>query len=324
MKNKLLFLILTVIAISCSKDELYSYTNEELANDEFYPYLEMFRKEAKKRGYNFDNYNIDFYLADIDKNDAVGLSYGDSRIVIDRDVWNGRNPEFKEFLIFHELGHSALNRKHKNDKTDAGECLSIMEGSDDGNYQFTCSSNIYSSLWREYYLDELFNSNTSLPNWYLDSQDYDIEDLNKDIINSRSDVAFHIDSIDLDTISNFVLEIKFNTTNSSTNTIADFMSLISLNGYTFNASQYADNKRITIFRVMPETTQHIYENGEYDFNENVKITIKKNQNLLSFFIDEQFLHAMDIDAFQDTDIITSVDSETNREIVMDIEIFQYD
>ena len=316
MKKKILFFILTAITISCSKDELFPYTNEELANDEFYPYLELFAEEAKKRGHDFDNYTIDFYLADIEG--AAGL--GGRKIIIDREHWNNGDPEFKEFLVFHELGHAALGRNHKNAKTDSGECLSIMRANKNG---FECYRNMYSSKWREYYLDELFESNTPLPNWHLDSQDYDIGDLNKDPIISKSNAAFHIDSIDLDTISNFVLEVKFNKTHSGNNAVEDFISLIKFNGYYFNASQYADNEAIGIFRSRGNRTERMYENSEYSFNENIKFTIKKKQNLFIFFVDEQFLHVMEIDAFEDTGITSSISSHINREILMDIEMFQY-
>ncbi|GHA22982.1 hypothetical protein GCM10007103_00050 [Salinimicrobium marinum] len=311
-----MFYILTAITISCSKDELFPYTNEELANDEFYPYLELFSEEAKKRGYDFDNYTIDFYLADIEG--AAGL--GGRKIIIDREHWNNGDPEFKEFLVFHELGHAALGRNHKNAKTASGECLSIMGANKNG---FECYRNQYSSLWREYYLDELFESNTPIPNWYLDIQDYAIEDLDKNSIFSKRNVSFHIDSIDLDTISNLVLEVKFNTTHSGTDTVEDFISSIEFNGYNFQAFQYGDNKNIEISRSRGNRTERMYENGQYSFNENIKFTIQKNKNLFSFFVDEQFLHAMEINAFEDTDIITYIGSETNSEIVMDLEIFQY-
>jgi len=123
----------------CSKE----YDNEELANSEFETYLNFFLYEASIRGYDFSNHKVNFYFADIVMQDAGGLCYGDSRIVIDRTDWENRKEPSKEWLIFHELGHCILGRGHRNEKSPSGECLSFMKGQENG---FECSENLYSIL----------------------------------------------------------------------------------------------------------------------------------------------------------------------------------
>lgn len=315
MKKKLWFLILTVIVGGCSKDELNPYTNEDLANDEFYPYLELFLEEANKRGYDFGTHYLNFYFADIDY--AVGLSQGRNKILIDRKYWNTATPERKEWLIFHELGHSILNRKHRNERSDSGECFSFMKGSEN---DFECSMNLYSSLWRNYFLDELFDETTPLPEWYENYQNYEKSYSNtKDIIIESNISIFHT-QIDLDTISNFVLEIQFNRLQSNTDSSIGFTSSIQFNGYYFNGYQGTPLKFLKINR----DTNNMFENLNYNFEDNVKLTIRKNENLFQFFIDEQFLHAMEIVSFDNTNLTIVVNNEVYQDLEYDLLMFEFD
>ena len=84
--KRILFLI--IIFISCNQGE---YENSELNNSEFEPYFASFLEEGILRGYDFTNNNINFYFADIDCKDAVGLCYQNKRIVIDREYWYSTN-----------------------------------------------------------------------------------------------------------------------------------------------------------------------------------------------------------------------------------------
>lgn len=86
---------------------------------------------------------------------TVGLCYswGSKReIVIKRSFWNSVSESYRKSLIFHELGHCALNRSHKDD-TYMGKQLSIMN-------TYTVSGN-YFSLYKNALLNELHTQNTT-------------------------------------------------------------------------------------------------------------------------------------------------------------------
>lgn len=70
-----------------------------------------------------------------------------------------------------------------------------MKGVEDG---FNCSENFNSSLWREYYLDELFEVDSSLPEWYVNNKEYIIHFKNKTDILPKKE--FFETSMNLDTI----------------------------------------------------------------------------------------------------------------------------
>lgn len=159
LKYNLLFIPI-FLSISC-KD-----TNEYRVNDEFAPYVQKFIDEAALRGktYDFEKTGLIIEFANLD-NDVAGLCHYEDpiRIQIDKDYWNalqGTEGEelMKEDLIFHEMGHGILGRKHINDILENGDWKSIMCGGDkvdDRPWNIN-----YRGFRRTYYLDELFNQST--------------------------------------------------------------------------------------------------------------------------------------------------------------------
>ena len=74
-----------------------------------------------------------------------------------------------EALVFHELGHCVLGRLHLNDQLPNGDPKSMMVEDNVGIYA-PCLYPIEgepcdNSFKRSYYLDELFNENTAVPDW---------------------------------------------------------------------------------------------------------------------------------------------------------------
>jgi len=65
--------------------------------------------------------------------------------------WETASFAEKEYVVFHELGHCALNRRHLDTKNADGTCLSMMQS---GNG--SCKMN-YNAQNRSKYLDELFS-----------------------------------------------------------------------------------------------------------------------------------------------------------------------
>lgn len=85
-------------------------------------------------------------------------------VTIDHFYWKISNPKKREQLVFHELAHCLLERKHVNDTLRFGECKSWMRETDSD-----CLTNLDNNVWRTYYLDELFaRQPIHLPSWYRD------------------------------------------------------------------------------------------------------------------------------------------------------------
>lgn len=108
-------------------------------------------------------------MADIDKKWAgVCYSYGDgTRLVqLSSTYWPQMGDKAKEETVFHELGHCALNRGHRNDLNAMGQENSIM-------YYVVFGDNWYYSFFRDTYIQELFSGNTSndLTNGLVEDED---------------------------------------------------------------------------------------------------------------------------------------------------------
>lgn len=99
------------------------------------------------------------------KKDAIGVcikhNTGNKEIKIDKEYWFLISNEAKEQLIFHELGHCALNRPHQE------EILSVLLDDEIYNYpqSIMYPSNfggVLYGLLRDYYIKELINPEESL------------------------------------------------------------------------------------------------------------------------------------------------------------------
>lgn len=161
------------IVISCVL-ALFSFIsckdlNEYRVGEAFVEYLHRFEIEAAKRDKKFDFQTTGLIIefADLKENQA-GLCHYEKpiRIEVDREYWNKVSEKsgadlMKEDLIFHELGHGILNRKHLNDILPNGDWKSIMCGGDQVKDK---SWNInYRGERRDYYVDELFKESTPEP-----------------------------------------------------------------------------------------------------------------------------------------------------------------
>ena len=94
-------------------------------------------------------------IEEIDEQHVAGqCSYGRFRnprlVTIDASFWRRSSDRFKEFIVFHELGHCYLNRGHLESAFSNGVCVSIMR-SGVGD----CFDNYHVNT-REYYINELF------------------------------------------------------------------------------------------------------------------------------------------------------------------------
>ena len=309
--RKIGILILCLIFFNSTKE--IDVINEELANSIFNPYFDIFKIEAERRGYDFNNYEIEFYLGDIiDENIAGFADPSSNKVVIDRENWNRINSNQKEALVFHELGHSILKRFHLNTKTESGECLSYMRGKVD-----FCFRNLYSNLWREYYLDELFDPRTTLPNWYITNNNYTYNYINKRYLIQEMDNSNGLYNLEInsDTIQKFVLEIKFQNWSSISDPSLAITTDINLNGIYF-----ISQPRLKAYIAGNYSIAEYLKKTDYNFKEDIKVTIRKNNNVYQFFLDEELLHITDSDYLESN----LLEIDFSPEIKMDIELFTFE
>lgn len=158
-------ILLLFISTGCKDRDEYR------VDDAFAIYVQRFEDEGSKRGrtFNLQSSGLIVEFADL-KNNTAGLCHYENpiRIEIDRTYWKdiSNNPGadlMKENLIFHELGHGLLGRRHLNTTLENGDWKSIMCGGDKvDNRPWNIN---YRGERHEYYLDELFNESTTAPNF---------------------------------------------------------------------------------------------------------------------------------------------------------------
>ncbi|GJM28305.1 MAG: hypothetical protein DHS20C17_09400 [Cyclobacteriaceae bacterium] len=158
--NFYLCAVIAILVIACENPE--EIVPEEVkfpgVDAELKEYFQRFEDEAATRGINVDlaAIGITGVILEIDETHVLGrCSFPraqPNRVTVDQTFWNRGSDLFREFVVFHELGHCFLLRSHLEDQLPNGACSSIMRS---GNG--TCLDN-YSSRTRNFYVDELFES----------------------------------------------------------------------------------------------------------------------------------------------------------------------
>jgi hypothetical protein len=140
-----------------SDEILYPGVDERL-----WPHFAEFESEAAVRGLNIDliRLNIEGVIESIDEDNIAGMcQYGGNQprlLTVDENFWNRSDYLYREFIVFHELGHCALSRDHSEIESTKGICQSIMRSGLTG-----CRDN-YRTSTRDQYLDELFSTTGGL------------------------------------------------------------------------------------------------------------------------------------------------------------------
>jgi len=156
----ILMLFSTFFIVSCGDP------NEYRVESEYAEYVKRFELEAAKRGKDFRLQTEGLIIESAKlKNDQAGLCHYENpiRIEVDSIYWKKISAVagadmMKEDLIFHEMGHGILGRKHLNSTLENGDWKSMMCGGDKvDNRPWNIN---YRRARRDYYVDELFNENT--------------------------------------------------------------------------------------------------------------------------------------------------------------------
>lgn len=160
------FALILFLFPSCQKESLDELASEPTVpevrsfpnvDERLWPFFERFEEEARERGIRVDLVaaRITGVIQDLEGEHIAGQCsfFGGARpnrVTLDTEFWNRSNDLFKEFIVFHELGHCFLNRGHREDAFNNGRCISIMRsGTGD------CIDN-YNFASRNRYIDELF------------------------------------------------------------------------------------------------------------------------------------------------------------------------
>ncbi|MFK7775139.1 MAG: putative metallopeptidase [Saprospiraceae bacterium] len=185
-KFPLFGLLLSLLLIGCKKDAI-----EYIVDSDFEEYVQRFIDEGASRGVEIDFSDTGLLIEYSERivEGASGYCYlGQHHIVIDKSEWTALTDTQKEYLLFHELGHCELDRRHKNDQFDNLLWKSLMRGDPLVGTQQNIPVPYY-GFRKDYYRDELFSQNTSSPDW--SNPTFAIDDISlvdKELLIERQDI----------------------------------------------------------------------------------------------------------------------------------------
>ncbi len=172
--NKTLATICLILIFACTSKNEFEPVYDVPA--EFQPIIETFISEARQRGFNYRIDNLILrYDDELDnifcgKSNVITQENNIQKIILlnPKKCWINEYQE--EAVIFHELGHCFLGRMHKEDLLPNGDPKSMMVKDNISVYSpcvyaFGELDECNFTYKRAYYLDELFNENTSIPDW---------------------------------------------------------------------------------------------------------------------------------------------------------------
>lgn len=171
LSSLLIFLLFLLYACNGNKD-FYSVAPE------LQPYLKTFLEEGQKRGHHFDPKKTGLIMKFAHLSGSqIGLCYHREPLLIEIDsaYWQNisgkkNEEELKINLVFHELGHGLLNRTHDNSVLPSGDWKTIMCGGEKVDSR-NWNVNFY-GFRQKYYIDELFDPRTPVPDWALEQPDF--------------------------------------------------------------------------------------------------------------------------------------------------------
>ncbi len=129
-------------------------------DERLWPFFLRFEDAAVERGFAVDlvTSRITGVIEDLEGEHVAGQcstfgNFRPGRVTLDAEFWERSSDLFKEFIVFHELGHCFLDRGHREDAFTNGRCVSIMRSG-----TLDCRDN-YNVATRSNYIDELFEPN---------------------------------------------------------------------------------------------------------------------------------------------------------------------
>lgn len=247
---------------------------EEGIDSAFIEYVDLFIKEASDRGQSFEYSDVRSIRFDEIEDSSVNgfCSYVTNNISIDKENWERASENSRRATIFHELGHCVLNRRHINPVFPHGACKSIMAGGED----LSCVSTLrLGSIWYTYYNDELFDTDTPTPDWY-------VTEINKPVIETLVDTIATSTTIDID-ISQMDLNQNFEIIASFNNWQQNDKVILNLGEQSFLVNDE--------FFILTS----IFLDRDPVVNETTKLRFVQYDGLDYFFIDDNMFHMDNLD-----------------------------
>ena len=277
MKQVYVIAILWIfMTLACSTE------NASFVDPEFEEYVDQFFEEAQKR--NLDISRDDYtFSVNFGEEVALGVCFLNSdRIEINRFYWGTLSDLTRQYLIFHELGHCILERLHDDAALPNGECKSIMRGGEG----LRCRKNIENSnVWRAYYLDELFNTDTPLPSWYTTELDVVSTEVIFEVQDSL-DESIAIDIGDFEQETNILFEAFYQDWDQSDHRVLSWS----------NQKIVCSHSNIIITDISDNLR---YLKRDVKFSSDTKISFIRKDGFDYYLVDDEMIH---IEEMQDNPI----------------------
>ncbi len=291
MRRMLLYgVLLGLWALSCTK-EVGPTSREVIVPTEVQPYVDRFLDAAAARGQAIDLTQMGLTVRFVDDivDETAGLCQ-EEEVIISRQSWDLRNDAKREELIFHELGHCVLSRTHDNDLLPNDEWQSMMRG-----YPIPMGHTgpiNYSGVRRAYYLDELFDPQTAIPDWAHALEAYDLPVDARDTVLHRVNVGASTPRMPLPDTGDFEIEVLIDIQNSQSAVGlawggADIQDEIVVH--------YTVDKTFTINAGIGEQSI-IYQRHDFALLDDAvnRITVRKRGDIYQVYINETFVYWLDV------------------------------
>lgn len=166
--------LMILLCFGCSKETDFEPVYD--VPEEFQVYVDTFISEAASRGYTYEITNLIVKYDEAVTSPSCGQCNSSARdafvqkiITINPKLQCWFTDEEKEAFLIHELGHCVLGRLHDNSVLPNGDPKSMMAESRLDVYS-VCIYQIDDQecdrrYKRSYYIDELFNESTAVPEW---------------------------------------------------------------------------------------------------------------------------------------------------------------
>ncbi len=285
--------IIVMSGITCRKDNAGVIE----IHPKFQIYVDRFIAEASSRGHqiDFSDSGLSIEFRDAVDTETGGVCRGNHQIEIEKLYWEDLNDDQKEGLIFHELGHCELNRRHRNDTLPNGEWASRMRGSPipDG---LSAVIN-YSGVRRQYYIDELFDESVVVPDWATFRADFGAVD------ESNKIQLYYQDSVVTEFRRNFILTAE---DNWEIEVDVDIFESLSYVGIQVGGSAFESSFRIVFTgfgRVIIDSGKNLYGTmRDISRYSGIKpgynnITLRKMEDRFLVFINGDFIYWFEVPEF---------------------------
>ena len=148
MLGRFLTLSLCIFLLACGKQPT---TEPVLDVTGFEPYVQTFEKYSRDFGHPVTVTNLRIQFGETQKQERAYCLLSADRpptITINESKWSTLEDSEREELLFHEMGHCVLKRKHRSEVMDGGIPESLMNPYAINRFTYSAHQN--------YYLDELF------------------------------------------------------------------------------------------------------------------------------------------------------------------------